>query len=151
MVEPNDVPPALLLPKLAEDLRRREAIRPPAWAAFVRTGVHAQQAPMQPDWWYLRSASVLRKVYLKGHVGGTRLASEYGGKRDRGSAPYHARSGSRSIAREILQQLERAGLLESKKALGRRVSPAGSKLLAAACREVLKGLAEKEPALAKYQ
>ncbi len=150
MPEPFDVPASALLSKLATELKRRETIRPPTWAAFVRTSVHAQQAPTQPDWWYLRSASVLRKVYLKGHVGGTRLAAEYGGKKDRGSAPYHARRGSRAIAREILQQLEGAGLLETKKPRGRRISAAGAKLLAATSREVLKGMAEKDPALAKY-
>jgi small subunit ribosomal protein S19e len=98
----------------------------------------------------MRSASVLRKIYLKGHTGVTRLADEYGGKRDRGSSPYHARSGSRSIAREIVQQLEKSGLLESKKPRGRHVSAAGMKLMAAVSRDVLKGLAEKDPALARY-
>lgn len=150
MTQPTDVPPAALLAKLAGELKSRKAVQPPEWAAFVRTGVHTQQAPIQPDWWYLRSASVLRKVYLKGNTGVSRLATEYGGKRDRGSAPYHARTGSRSIAREIVQQLEKSGLLESKKPKGRRVSAEGAKLLASVSREVLTGLAAKDPSLAKY-
>ena len=150
MTQPTDVPPSALLPKLAEELKKSKAVHPPDWAAFVRTGVHTQQAPTQPDWWYLRSASVLRKVYMKGHTGVAHLADEYGGKRDRGSAPYHARSGSRAIAREIVQQLEKSGLLESKKSRGRHVSPSGMKLLAIVSRDVLKGLAEKDPALARY-
>jgi small subunit ribosomal protein S19e len=150
MTRPTDVPPAALLPRLASELKARDAVRPPAWAAFVRTGVHTQQAPEQPDWWYVRSASVLRKVYLKGHIGVEHLAAEYGGRKDRGSAPYHARSGSRSIAREIVSQLEKAGLLETRKSLGRRLSPAGMKLLSTVSRDVLKGLAEKDATLAKY-
>ena len=95
MSHPTDVPPASLLPKLAAELKTRGAVNPPNWAAFVKTGVHKQRAPTQPDWWYLRSASVLRKIHLLGPVGVDHLANEYGGKRDRGSAPYHARSGSR--------------------------------------------------------
>jgi len=150
MVQPLDVPPSRLLPRLAAELKSQAAVQPPAWAAYVRTGVHTQQAPTQPDWWYLRSASVLRKIYLKGHTGVERLAAEYGGKRDRGSAPYHARSGSRSVTREIVQQLQKSGLLESKKAVGRRISPAGMRLIATTSRAVLKELAEKDPALAKY-
>ena len=102
MTHPNDVPPSMLLPQLATELRNRQAVAPPTWATFVKTGVHKQRAPVEPDWWYLRSASVLRKIYVKGHIGVTRLSAEYGGKRDRGSAPYHARSGSRSILREIV-------------------------------------------------
>lgn len=150
MTHPNDVPPATLLPKLATELKSRNAVVPPPWAAFVKTGVHKQRAPLDPEWWYLRSASVLRKIYLLRSVGVTRLSAEYGGKRDRGSAPYHARSGSRSVTREIVQQLQAAGLVEPFKGRGRRVSAAGQKLLDAVSRDLLKALATERPALAKY-
>lgn len=150
MTHPIDVPPSELLPHLADELRRREAVKAPAWAGFVKTGVHKQQAPQQADWWYLRSASVLRKVHLKGPIGIEHLAAEYGGKRDRGSAPYHARSGSRSITREILQQLQGSGLVRSEKNRGRQLTAEGQKLLDHVARTVLKGLAEHRPELAKY-
>lgn len=150
MTHPRDVPPSALLPRLAAELKQRQAVSPPSWAAFVKTGVHKQRAPVQDDWWYLRSASVLRKVYVRGQVGVARLSSDYGGKRDRGSAPYHARDGSRAVLREIVQQLEHAGLLESYKNRGRRVSPQGEKLLDTLSRDTLKSLAESRPELAKY-
>jgi small subunit ribosomal protein S19e len=150
MTHPNDVPPSAFLPKLASELRSRNAVRPPEWANFVKTGVHKERAPTQTDWWYLRSASVLRKVYLQGHVGIQRLSAEYGGKKDRGSAPYHARTGSRSVTREIVQQLEKSGLLQSYKTKGRRVSSEGAKLLDSVSRDVLKALAGERPELAKY-
>ncbi|MGD0250432.1 MAG: 30S ribosomal protein S19e [Thermoplasmata archaeon] len=150
MTHPNDVPPALLLAQLATELRNRQAVAPPPWATFVKTGVHKQRAPMQTDWWYLRSASVLRKIYLKGHVGVTRLSAEYGGKRDRGSAPYHARTGSRAVLREIVQQLEKSGLVQPYKTQGRRVSPEGEKLLSAVSKGILQKLATERPELAKY-
>jgi small subunit ribosomal protein S19e len=150
MTHPNDVPPAKLLPPLAAELKSRNAVAPPVWATFVKTGVHKQRAPVTPDWWYLRSASVLRKVYVLGTVGVERLASEYGGKRDRGSAPYHARSGSRSVLREIVQQLEKSGLIKAYKNQGRRVSPAGLKLLDKVSTDVMKAMATERPELAKY-
>lgn len=150
MTHPEDVPAAALLPRLAAELKSRNAVAPPTWAAFVKTGVHKQRAPTDADWWYLRSASVLRKVYVLRLVGVTRLAAEYGGKRDRGSAPYHARSGSRSILREIVQQLEKAGLVQAYKNGGRRVSPQGQALLDSVSRQALTSLAEARPALAKY-
>jgi len=140
----------MLLPKLATELRNRGVVAPPPWATFVKTGVHKQRAPTQTDWWYLRSASVLRKISVKGSVGIERLSSEYGGKRDRGSAPYHARNGSRAVLREIVHQLEKAGLVQPYKTRGRRVSPEGQKLLDAISRDLLKGLAESRPELAKY-
>jgi len=150
MTHPNDVPPSLLLPKLATELRTRKAVNPPPWATFSKTGVHKQRAPTQTDWWYLRSASVLRKIYVKGYVGIARLSSEYGGKRDRGSAPYHARTGSRAVLREIVHQLEKSGLVQPYKTKGRRVSPEGQRLLDSLSRDVLKGLAAQRPELAKY-
>lgn len=150
MTHPEDVPAAALLPRLAGALKSRNAVVPPGWAAFAKTGVHKQRSPSQPDWWYLRSASVLRKIYLLGSVGIARLSAEYGGKRDRGSAPDHARTGSRSVAREIVQQLEKAGLLQPHKGGGRRVSPEGHKLLDAVSRETLQSLSANQPALAKY-
>lgn len=150
MAHPNDVPPSVLLPRLAAQLKERPKLTPPVWAAFVKTGVHKQRAPEAPDWWYLRSASVLRKLYLHGHLGVTRLSAEYGGKRDRGSAPYHARTGSRSILREIVQQLESSGLVQPYRTQGRRLTAEGTKLLDAVSKEVLTTLAASRPALAKY-
>lgn len=140
----------MLLAKLADELRTRNAVSAPPWAMFVKTGVHKQRAPTQVDWWYLRSASVLRKIYLLGNVGVARLSAEYGGKKDRGSAPYHARTGSRAVLREIVHQLEKSGLVQPYKTRGRRVSPAGQKLLDGISRDVLKGLSEQRPELAKY-
>ncbi len=150
MAHPTDVPSSLLLPRLAEQLKSRAAVAPPPWSSFVKTGVHKQRAPSQPDWWYLRSASVLRKIYLHGATGVARLSADYGGKRDRGSAPYHARTGSRAVLREIVHQLERSGLVQPMKNRGRRLSPEGVRLLDTVSRDVLKGLAETRPELAKY-
>jgi small subunit ribosomal protein S19e len=150
MTHPNDVPPSVLLPQLATELRNRQVVAPPPWAAFVKTGVHKQRAPVQTDWWYLRSASVLRKIYVHGHVGIARLSAEYGGKRDRGSAPYHAHRGSRAVLREIVHQLEKAGLVQPYKTRGRRVSSAGEKLLTTVSTDALKKLAATRPELAKY-
>jgi small subunit ribosomal protein S19e len=150
MVHPNDVPTSALLAKLAAELKSRGAVAPPPWAEFAKTGVHKQRAPVETDWWYMRSASVLRKIYLKGYIGIERLSAEYGGKRDRGSAPYHARTGSRSVLREIVQQLEKSGLVQPYKTLGRRVSASGQKLLDTVSRDLLRALAAERPALAKY-
>src|SRR5438105_4460367 len=115
-----------------------------------RTGVHTEKAPTQPDWWYRRVAAVLRKVYLKGPVGTARLAAEFGGRRDDGSAPYHPRRGSRSIAREAMQQLESLGLLSKTDKRGRSISAAGRKLLDSLSHEILMELAKTTPELAKY-
>ena len=150
MTHPVDVPSSALLPQLAATLKERGAVRPPPWAAYARTGVHTERAPVQTDWWFTRSASVLRKLSIGGPSGVMRLSEEYGGRRDRGSAPYHARAGSRSIIREIMQQLEQSGLVQGRKNRGRALTAAGQQLVDKVAKDVLKGLSEKRPELAKY-
>lgn len=150
MTTAYDVPAEPLLHRLAEHLRSEGKISPPEWAAFARTGVHTEKAPVQRDWWYLRTASVLRKVYFLGPIGTSRLSSEFGGARDGGSAPYHPRKGSGNIVRTALQQLEEAGYVSIREKRGRIVTPAGRKLLDKLAYEVLIDLAKENPQLTKY-
>lgn len=150
MTTAYDVPPSLLIERLKDRLQQDGKVKPPEWAPFARTGVHTEKAPTQGDWWYRRVAAVLRKVYLHGPIGTTRLAAEFGGRRDDGSAPYHPRRGSRSIAREAMQQLEALGFLAKTDKNGRVISAQGRKLLDAISHEILKELAVANPELTKY-
>lgn len=145
-----DVPPGLLIERLKDQLQKDGKIVPPEWAKFARTGVHTEKAPVDRDWWYRRVASVLRKVYVEGPIGTSHLAAEFGGRRDDGSAPYHPRRGSRSIAREAMQQLESLGYLSKTEKKGRVVSAAGRKLLDRVSHELLLELAKTNPDLMKY-
>src|SRR2546429_6882635 len=150
MATAYDVPPTLLIERLKERLQKEGKIKPPEWAPFARTGVHTEKAPVQPDWWSRRVAAVLRKVFLHGPVGTSRLAAEFGGRRDDGSAPYHPRRGSRSVAREAMQQLEAMGLLTKTDKKGRSISAQGRKLLDSLAHDILMDLAKTNPELAKY-
>jgi small subunit ribosomal protein S19e len=117
-----------LIRKAAEELRKHKEITPPAWAAFAKTGAHKEMPPEDPDWWFVRVAAVLRRVYIDGPLGVERMRSFYGGKKNRGSKPNAFRKGSGSILRKSLQQLEAAGLIVHDKT-GRKVSPAGMAFL----------------------
>ncbi len=145
-----DVPAERLLSRLSDHLRSEGKVRPPEWAPFVRTGIHTENAPVQKDWWYLRVASVLRKVYLLAPVGTSRLSAEFGGARDDGSAPYHPRKGSRNIVRTALQQLEEAGYVAIREKRGRVITPAGQKLLDRLAYEILIEMAKTNPQMMKY-
>ncbi|HSV42125.1 MAG TPA: 30S ribosomal protein S19e [Methanomassiliicoccales archaeon] len=136
MVTVYDVPSEKLIEKVGGKLKGIKTVSPPEWADFVKTGRHTEKAPLQPDWWYTRTASVLRKVYMKGPIGTSRLAAEYGGFADRGSQPNRAVKGSRSIARKCLMQLESSGLVSKDKNNGRIVTAKGQALLDAAAKEV---------------
>ena len=123
-----DVPADHIIRRVAEELKKRKEIVPPAWAAFAKTGVHKEMPPEDPDWWFIRAAAVLRRVYVDGPLGVERMRSFYGGKKNRGSRPNAFRKGSGSVLRKSLQQLEAAGLIIHDKT-GRKVSPAGMSFL----------------------
>ncbi len=144
-----DVPATELIAKVAEKLKENEKVDPPEWAAYVKTGVHKEFPPTDKEWWYTRCAAVLRTVYTQGPIGVERMRSVYGGKKDRGSAPFIKAKGSGSIARTVLQQLEEAGLVRTLKS-GRVVSPQGQSMLDNVAYQVKQDLAENIPGLAKY-
>lgn len=123
-----EVPAARLLERLKEELKAYPELKPPHWSYFVKTGVHAERRPEQPDWWYMRAASIMRRLYLDGPVGVSRLRTYYGGRKNRGQAPEHFRKAGGKIIRTILQQLEKAGFAEKVKG-GRRLTRKGVELL----------------------
>ena len=128
MVTAREVRPEKLVERLKEELKKVNEIKPLEWSKFAKSGFHKERPPQQKDFWYIRTASMLRRIYLDGPVGVERLRSYYGGRKERGYIPAHFRKGSGSIVRKILQQLEKAGLAE-KAAKGRKITPKGQKLL----------------------
>jgi small subunit ribosomal protein S19e len=150
MTTPWDIPPNKLIEKTAKKLAENKAISPPNWSEAVKTGRHCEKVPAQKDWWYIRVAAILRKIYLKGPIGTERLASEFGGKSDRGSKPYHSVKGSRSIIRKGIQQLEEAGLVNTVKGRGRQISPSGQSLLDNLSHGVKKELGKQIIGIKKY-
>jgi len=145
-----DVPADMLIPKLAEELKKVETIAPPEWAAYAKTGRHREKSPVNNDWWHTRAAAVLRKIYIDGPVGTTRLAAMYGGRADRGSKPNKAVRGSRSISRMTVQQLEKGQLVQKQKDGGRVVTAKARKLIDSLALQILKDMAAKNPELTKY-
>ena len=128
----KDVNPKKFIEVCKEELKKVEAIKPPEWTTFVKTGSSKKFPPQQKDWWYTRTASILRRVYLDGPVGIEKLRTYYGGKKDRGHKPGRFRKSGGSIIRKSLQQLEAASLIEKSKnpkKRGRIISDSGKKLI----------------------
>ncbi len=112
MVKIYSVSPHDLIEKMTQEFKSQKMVSPPEWASFVKTGTHKERPPMRDDWWYVRTASVLRTVALNGPIGVSKLRTKYGGRKRRGHAPDTFRRGSGSIIRTILQQLETAGMVK---------------------------------------
>ncbi|MCK4636263.1 MAG: 30S ribosomal protein S19e [Methanomicrobia archaeon] len=129
-----DVPADKLIEKLKEKLKTMKELTPPEWAKFVKTSSSRERTPDQEDWWYIRAASVLRKVYMRGPVGVSRLRRVYGSKKNRGYKPEKFRKASGAVIRKILQQLEGAQLVKNE--IGRIITPKGRSLLDKTSKEI---------------
>ncbi|MGC8849433.1 MAG: 30S ribosomal protein S19e, partial [Candidatus Bathyarchaeia archaeon] len=115
-----------------------EEVTPPPWSYFAKTGPHKERPPQDREWWYIRCASILRKLYILGPIGVSRLRREYGGRSRRGRSSEHTWRGGGSSVREPLQQLEKAGLVEKRGREGRALTREGRSLLDRIAAEVLK-------------
>ena len=152
MTTPYDVPASKFIEKLAKYLKDNvDEIQPPEWASVAKTGAHVQKHPQNPNWWYVRSASILRKVYIHGPIGLEKLRAEYGGRKDFGVKPEHAvKAGGKNI-RKILQQLEAAGFVQTVGSKGRKMAPKGRKLLKEVAEDLHKDIVKEVPELRKYK
>jgi small subunit ribosomal protein S19e len=152
LTTPHDVPASKFIDRLARYLRENvDEVQPPAWASFAKTGYHVEKQPQDPFWWYTRSASVLRKVYVHGPIGLERLRADYGGRKNNGVKKSHAAKAGGSIVRKILQQLEAAGLVQTVRFQGRGMTPKGRKLLQEVAGDLHKEIVKSVPELKKYQ
>ncbi len=146
-----DIPADLLIKKLAAELKEKyDKVKPLTWAVYVKTGVFKERSPLDPDWWYIRCASILRKIALKNYIGISHLRGIYGGRNRRGSKPEHVQKGSGSIIRHSLQQLEEEGLVEIVKGRGRRITNKGQSLLDRLAHDLKMKLQKEKPELSKY-
>ncbi len=151
MTTAYDVPADVLINRLSGYMKENiREIQPADWAGYVKTGSHVERAPQNPDWWYVRSASILRKLYMKGPVGVSRLRKEYGGRKRRGVRPAHFAKAGGNILRSILQQLEQAGLAQKDGINGRVVSGKGRSLLDAMSTQIKRDLDRVNPELQNY-
>ncbi len=148
MITPHDVPASKFIEKVAKYLKDNvDAVTPPPWASVAKTGSHVEKQPQNPDWWYVRAASILRKVYIHGPIGLEKLRADYGGRKGFTVTREHVFKSGGSNIRKVLQQLEVAGFVQSSKPRGRIVTKEGRKLL----QELAEELAKDMPELAKYK
>lgn len=117
-----------------------EQIELPHWTDIVKTATFKELAPYDPDWYYIRAgmlhpfltllhmgspsvsffpdhpimitASMARNIYLRHGLGVGAFRRIYGGSKRNGSRPPHFCKSSGSIARHILQQLEKMNIIE---------------------------------------
>lgn len=152
MVTALEVPADKLIDRLAKFLKENvPSVKPPQWALFVKTACYKEKVPEDPEWWFYRAASIMRKLYKSGEpVGIETFRVIYGGRKNYGVAPEHFVKGSGNIVRKILQQLEREGLVKTIPGRGRVLTPQGRALLDKLAYEIMQEVVKERPELAKY-
>ena len=124
------IQPERLVEAIAEKLMEYSEISPPKGSEFWKTAFFKELAPLDSEkFWYIRCASLLRKVKKFGPIGVNKLRKFYGGRNRKGSGRNHSAKGSGKIIRVALQQLENAKLLVKVEKEGRVVSAEGTSLL----------------------
>jgi len=136
-----DVPATELIDEVAKDFKER--VEQPALVKWGKTGAHKERAPLRGDWWYVRTASILYRVYKDGPVGTESLRTYYGGKRNRGVRPEKFKKASGKIIRTCLQALEKEGLIKKEKK-GRGISSKGESFLSKKAKELSAKLKQRK-------
>jgi len=141
MTTAYDVPGTELIEEIVKELKQNKNITEPDYIDFVKTGAHKERAPQREDWFYVRMASVFRRIYLDGPVGTESLRTYYGGRKNRKVRPHrHVKAGGK-IIRNCLQVLEKEGLIKKEKK-GRILTSKGIILLNKSSKSVLNYLKE---------
>ena len=129
IVSVKDVAAPKFIDAFAQHLKRQGRFEIPKWADVVKTGVNRELAPYDADWLYIRTASMVRKIYIRGGTGVGGFRKVYGGQFRRGVMTNSYTKGSGKIIRYILHQLEEMGLVEQDENGGRKITKEGQREL----------------------
>ncbi len=133
------VQPEKIIEILAGKLKEYPEISPPEGSEFWKTAFFKELAPIDSEnFWYIRCASILRKVKKFGPIGVNKLRKYYGGKNRKGKGLHHSAKASGKIIRVALQQLGKANLVEMKEKNGRVLSTEGTSLIERTAYEILR-------------
>eukprot|EP00571_Detonula_confervacea_P016227 CAMPEP_0172297438 /NCGR_PEP_ID=MMETSP1058-20130122/458_1 /TAXON_ID=83371 /ORGANISM="Detonula confervacea, Strain CCMP 353" /LENGTH=149 /DNA_ID=CAMNT_0013006593 /DNA_START=50 /DNA_END=499 /DNA_ORIENTATION=+ len=121
----RDVPAKAFIAAYAEHLKNSDKFELPIWADLVKTSVANELAPYGEDWYYIRAASIARKVYLRPGLGVGSLRKWYGGNNRNGVRSEHFRKANAGVIRSALLQLEVMKVTEKCENGGRKMTRVG--------------------------
>jgi len=126
----KDVPSDEFIRVLSQHFKKTAKIELPEWHDIVKTGAYKELGPLDPDWFFIRAASLARKVYLRGGTGVGAFTKVYGGRARRGVLCEKFARSAKGVIRHSLAQLEQAGIVGKKKdKKGRWITAEGQRQL----------------------
>jgi small subunit ribosomal protein S19e len=111
----KDVPAQPFIAALAQHFKKSGKIELPEWHDLIKTSIAKELPPRDPDWYYVRAASLARKVYLRGGTGVGAFTKVKGGANKDGVTPAHFRKAAKGNIRHMLQQLANADIISLRK------------------------------------
>eukprot|EP01028_Stygiella_incarcerata_P013905 TRINITY_DN859_c0_g1_i1.p2 TRINITY_DN859_c0_g1~~TRINITY_DN859_c0_g1_i1.p2 ORF type:complete len:147 (+),score=41.66 TRINITY_DN859_c0_g1_i1:139-579(+) len=125
----KDVEALRYIKELAQHLKKSGQIELPKWVDLVKTAPTKEIAPVDPDWYFIRLASIARRIYLHPGLGVGGLRRLFGEKSRNKVSKSHVRLAAGSIIRTCLQDLEKMKMVEKAGHGGRKISKVGRREL----------------------
>uniref|UniRef100_A0A0K8TQC6 Putative 40s ribosomal protein s19a n=1 Tax=Tabanus bromius TaxID=304241 RepID=A0A0K8TQC6_TABBR len=123
----KDVDQHAVVKAVAAFLKKSGKLPVPEQMDIIKTAKYKELAPSDPDWFYVRCASILRHLYHRSPAGVGSITKIYGGRKRNGVHPSHFCRAADGAARKALQALEKMGLIEKHADGGRKLTPAGQR------------------------
>jgi len=142
-VSVKDVDQQKFVTAFAAFLKKSGKMPVPEWVDLVKTAIAKELAPYDEDWFYIRTASVARHIYIRSPVGVATVQKIYGVRKNNGSSPSHWSRSSGSVARKALQALEKMKLIEKDPNGGRRMTGQGRRDLSSNSVQISSSLASR--------
>eukprot|EP01038_Epipyxis_sp_PR26KG_P007492 gene7492-10208_t len=135
----RDIAAPKFIAAYAEVLKNNDKFVVPKWADLVKTGVSKELAPYDPDWYFVRAAAIVRKIYLRQGTGVGALKKRFGGSYRRGSRPEIHRDAAGGLIRSIMITLDDLKITEKHPNGGRKISRVGQQALDLVAGQVARG------------
>jgi len=123
----RDVPANKWVKAMAQQFKREGKILVPNCADLVKTSHGRERAPQSVDWYYLRAAAVLRRIYLRPGTGYGGLGKAFGNLKNRGSKPERTFRAAVGPLHWACKSLEGLKLIAKGRGKGRVVTREGRK------------------------
>lgn len=126
-----------LIVKTAEKLKGSDIVKP-EYLVYAKSGAGKERVPLDPDFWFVRMASILRQTYLNGPIGISKLRSRYSNRKRHVIHRHHKVPAGGSAIKDAFDALEKLGYVKKTKE-GRVITPKGRSFMDKTAGEVLKG------------
>lgn len=123
----KDVDQDKIVQGVALFLKKSGKLKIPDNMDIVKTSKSKELGPYNNDWFYIRCASILRRMYHRGAIGVGGVKKIYGARQRNGSKPSHFCYADGAISRRAIQALENIKLVEKHADGGRKLSAQGQR------------------------